>query len=101
MTLKRDMTIAQAARHVGLAIATLRRFAPGDGPPHGVTRGGHRRYSQAELDDWQAARHGGGHSVARHDVVMAMACVMNALDREPDATDLQAAKVLLMQYLGA
>src|ERR687895_1567763 len=52
------LTLGQAARHLGVAQSTVRKWADGGRLPAFYTPGGHRRFRRGDLDDFLAGSRG-------------------------------------------
>jgi excisionase family DNA binding protein len=55
-------TSSQAARYLGVSLATIRRWTDAGHVNCYRTPGGQRRFSRAQLDDFIASMHSGGRS---------------------------------------
>jgi excisionase family DNA binding protein len=64
-------TSSQAARYLGVSLATIRRWTDAGHLSCYRTPGGQRRFSRDQLDSFVASMHRGGHAVERRSVSIA------------------------------
>jgi excisionase family DNA binding protein len=59
------LTLGQAAKYLGVAQSTIRKWSDGGRLPAFYTPGGHRRFRRADLDSFLAGSRGGGSGTAQ------------------------------------